>query len=356
MVRFLVVVGLFMLSVGCSDQEERNREEGANSPDRMETEISSVQTIASHLEEPWEIVQFEERIYVSERNGSIVEIESNEYQRKPVELDEELAEEPEAGLLGLVIPEDFTQTNRAIAYYSYVQEGEVYQRVVAIIEREEVWKEDYTLIDQIPGGTFHQGGRIEIGPDDKLYVTTGDATEPDLAQNKESLAGKILRVNLDGSVPSDNPFPGSLIFSLGHRNPQGLAWTEGDQLYATEHGNQAHDELNRIQAGANYGWPEIEGDQGQSGMQTPIVHSGEETWAPSGLTYYDDHFYFAGLRGEAIHRYSLDQEQLDVIISGYGRIRDVLATEAGLYFITNNTDGRGNPTSEDDQLMLKRWE
>ncbi|WP_194709681.1 PQQ-dependent sugar dehydrogenase [Radiobacillus deserti] len=354
--RWLAIAGMGILLIGCSNQEDSSRHQTTENSEYEDSNHSTVKVIASQLEEPWEIVPYKESIYVSERKGLIVEIVENEQKRKPVQFHQELSDKPEAGLLGLVLPEDFQESKRAIAYYSYVQAGNIYQRVTTLIEEDTFWQEGVTILDQIPGGTYHQGGRLEIGPDQKLYITTGDATMPDQAQNLESLAGKILRVNLDGSIPSDNPFPNSPIYSYGHRNPQGMTWTNDGVMYATEHGNQAHDELNHIQKGSNYGWPIIQGNSAVDGMEKPIIHSGEDTWAPSGLAYYRDYLYFAGLRGQSIFRYDIEQEQLASWLDGFGRIRDVQASETGLYFITNNTDGRGNPSSEDDQLLFKRWE
>ncbi|MBP2079382.1 glucose/arabinose dehydrogenase [Oceanobacillus polygoni] len=267
-------------------------------------------------------------------------------------MEKEISEEAEAGLLGIVIPEDFSDTNEAYAYYSYQEEGETYQRVVSIEEQDDNWVETAVLLDEIPGGSFHHGGRMEIGPDDKLYVTTGDASIPELAQDRDSLAGNILRLNLDGTIPEDNPIENSYVFSYGHRNPQGLAWSPEGELFATEHGNQAHDEVNQILPGANYGWPVIEGDETEDGMEVPLIHSGDETWAPSGIDHYEGNFYFASLRGEGLRKFDPVNETEELIIYDVGRVRDVLAAENGLYMITNNTDGRGDPTEDDDRLLF----
>jgi len=309
--------------------------------------------IAENLEEPWEVQLLDDTFYISERTGSIVTIQGDEENRLPVQFDQSLSNQPEAGLLGITLPDDFNASNMAFAYYSYEEAGDYFQRVVTVEKTEEAWVETEVLLDGIPGGQVHQGGRIQIGPDDKLYITAGDAAEPELAQDLDSLAGKILRMEFDGSIPEDNPFEDSYVYSYGHRNPQGLAWTPDGELYAAEHGAEALDEINRITAGNNYGWPVIEGDEEEEGMETPILHSGSDTWAPSGMAFVNDHFYLAALRGESVRQFDPADETEEVIISDVGRVRDVLPAEDGIYFITNNTDGRGNPDETDDRLIFE---
>lgn len=363
MKRILFLFILFLV-VACSsengeepsNQSEPEQPEGEEGDSGTNTDGSfqeEPEIILTDLDVPWDLEIVEETILISERTGSIVKTEEGEMVRKPVQLEYPLADQPEAGLLGIAVPGSYRENDEIAAYYSYTSEEGIFQRIIILEEQEEEWIETRTILDRIPGGMYHQGGRIEIGPDNMLYATTGDATNPMLAQNLESLAGKILRMNMDGSVPEDNPFDDSLVYSYGHRNPQGLAWNEADELYATEHGDQAHDEINKIEAGSNYGWPEIEGDATQEGMETPLVHSGSnEAWAPSGMAYFDGIFYFGSLRGEAVRQFDEEAAAVSVLEDGYGRIRDVMVTEEGLYFITNNTDGRGNPNPDDDRLLF----
>ena len=158
-------------------------------------------------------------------------------------------------------------------------------------------------------------------------------------------------MNLDGSIPSDNPFPDSYVYSYGHRNPQGITWSSDGTLYASEHGNDANDEVNMIEAGQNYGWPIIEGDEEQDGMVSPLFTSGDKaTWAPSGMDYYSGKYYVATLRGSAVLEFDLEAGEYREVVTGLGRIRDVLIEDNYLYFISNNSDGRGNPEENDDQL------
>ncbi|MCH7902636.1 PQQ-dependent sugar dehydrogenase, partial [archaeon] len=193
-------------------------------------------------------------------------------------------------------------------------------------------------------------------PDGYLYITVGDAGKSDLAQNIDSLAGKILRLSDDGSIPLDNPF-GNAVYSYGHRNPQGLAWDDKDQLWSTEHGPFGFDELNLIKKGKNYGWPIIKGDETKVGMESPIVHSGpNETWAPAGMAYLDGSLFFGGLRGESLYEAKiLSQNKISLkshFRLNFGRIREVvLGYDDYLYISTSNTDKRGNPNPNDDKII-----
>ena len=206
---------------------------------------------------------------------------------------------------------------------------------------------------------MHDGGQLAFGPDEMLYISTGDANIQNLAQDKNSLNGKILRLHDDGSVPDDNPF-GNAVYSYGHRNPQGLAWDDNSSLWAAEHGpsglETGNDELNLIEKGKNYGWPVIRGQEAKAGMEKPVIESGRnETWAPSGLAFFAGRLYFAGLKGETLYAFNPGNAELKKYFAGqYGRLRAVKTWLGGLYFTTSNTDGRGNPTGGDDKLILIR--
>lgn len=307
--------------------------------------------LADNLEVPWSIEIFGDAFYITERPGSIVRIGDGTVERQRVELEKKLSTAAEAGLLGFVLAPDFARTNLAYAYYTYQDGSRPFNRIVTLRPDGDVWKEESVLVDRIPSGRVHHGGRLKIGPDGKLYATTGDAADASLAQNLDSLSGKILRLNPDGSIPGDNPFPGSYIYSYGHRNPQGLVWAPDGTLYASEHGNRANDEINVIEAGRNYGWPVIEGLERRDGLEPPLFTSGPDTtWAPSGLAYANGKLYAAALRGSAILEFDPEAGTQRTVIIGYGRIRDVRVEGRYLYFVTNNTDGRGNPQRGDDKL------
>ncbi len=209
------------------------------------------------------------------------------------------------------------------------------------------------VLTGIPRSRTHNGGRLAFGPDGMLYATTGDASQPGLAQDADSLAGKILRLTPDGAVPDDNPTPGSYVYSLGHRNPQGLAFDASGQLWAAEFGQNTWDELNRIEPGANYGWPEVEGEGGGSGFVDPVQQWSTSEASPSGLGIVGETLVLASLRGQRLWLVDLGDpsESTAVYVGEYGRLRDALAGPDGsLWFLTNNTDGRGSPRTGDDHL------
>lgn len=344
---------VILLLVGCSSNSQQdtvhNNNEQNTRPSQQKND--ELEVIGENLDVPWSIENINNTFYLTERSGFIVKIENGEMERQSVELEKDLATASEAGLLGFVLAPDFQESNIAYAYYTYVDSSGQFNRIITLHLEDNVWREESLLLDKIPSGSYHHGGRIKIGPDGKLYATAGDASEGEIAQDPNSLGGKILRMNLDGSIPSDNPFPDSYIFSFGHRNPQGITWLPDGTLYASEHGNSANDEINRIEAGQNYGWPIIEGDDEQDGMVSPLFTSGEEsTWAPSGMANHNGKLYVAALRGSAVLEFDLETGEYREVITDLGRIRDVRIEDNYLYFISNNSDGRGNPQTNDDKL------
>jgi aldose sugar dehydrogenase len=220
------------------------------------------------------------------------------------------------------------------------------------------------VVRNIPAARFHAGCRLRFGPDGKLYITTGDATDKNIAQDLKSLGGKILRVNDDGSIPKDNPWPNSPVWSYGHRNPQGIDWDPvSGLLYETEHGPSGFDggtggdEVNIIEKGKNYGWPVIHHRQTRAGMLAPLAEY-SPACAPGSGAFWKNDYYFGCLRGEHLHRLVLDPKDRRRIVSeerlftNLGRIREVAAGPDGaLYFSTSNRDGRGDPAKEDDRIF-----
>ena len=326
------------------------------------------ETVATGLEAPWALAFAPDgRIFVTERAGRVrVLTPERVLEPEPLAEIEGVAAEGEGGLLGLAVDPDFDRNRRLYLYHTYRDESGLANRVVRYTERGGRLAQRTVLLDGIPGEVIHDGGRVAFGPDGKVYVTTGDAARAELAQDLSSLAGKILRIETDGSVPGDNPFPGSPVYSYGHRNPQGLAWTpETGELYATEHGASGNDELNVIEPGGNYGWPEAEG-RAHGPFTAPVAVYGSSI-APSGATWYESEaipawrndLLFATLVGTHLHRVSVDAvdprritDQEEFFDDQYGRLRDVqLGPDGELYLLTSNRDGRGQPTDEDDRVL-----
>ena len=362
LVLFCVIV--LSLITGCSDNETGSETEPVNVSE--EVIPYNIEIVADGLNVPWEMVFLDEKtMYFTERPGSLRVIHNGELKKEPLlELGSPFISNGEGGLLGLEIDPNFEENRYMYIYHSYEKDGMVQNRVLRLIVQEEKAEIDRVILDDIVGDTNHNGGRIKIGPDGMLYITAGDKYEPELAQDKDSMGGKIFRIHLDGSIPVDNPFPGSPVYSYGHRNPQGLAWhPETGQLYSSEHGQSAHDELNRIEAGQNYGWPIIEGDQTEVGMVSPILHSGSETWAPSGMTFvstgpWKNQLLVANLRGRQLLKVELEPNGNEVknvqslFKEEYGRIRHIVeGPDGSLYILTNNKDGRGLPGDGDDRII-----
>jgi glucose/arabinose dehydrogenase len=326
-----------------------------------------VEVIAENLYVPWAIdISNEGKLYFTERSGAVRIIEDGKLLTQPlITFSAPFVSLGEGGLMGIALDPNYSQNHYIYVMYSYKEGNEIYNRVVRLIEKNNKASIDKVLIDKIPGGLIHNGGRIKVGPDGKLYITTGDAGNSALAQNKTNTAGKILRIELDGSIPEDNPNNNSPVYSLGHRNPQGLAWNSRNILYASEHGQTAHDEINIIQPGANYGWPLVQGneDSKEIEVQKPLIHSGKETWAPSGIDFVDQgpwqgKLLVATLRGEQLLDISLNGKGVKVtsveswLKNRYGRLREIIEGKDGsIYLTTSNRDGRGNPNIGDDRII-----
>ncbi len=326
-----------------------------------------IEIIAENLYVPWAVaISNEGRIYFTERSGSVRVIENGMLLTQPlITFGPPFISTGEGGLMGIELDPDFLQNHYIYVMHTYREGNQIYNRVVRLIEQGNKASLDRVLIDKIPGAQIHNGGRIKVGPDGKLYIATGDAADPQLAQDPLSTAGKILRIERDGSIPDDNPFLNSPVYSLGHRNPQGLTWSPEGVFYASEHGARAYDEVNIIMPGANYGWPLVQGDEETDAVevQKPLVHSGQETWAPAGIAYIDKgpwrgRLLLANLRGEQLVTFDLDEtgdevQQIERWLQGrYGRLREVILAEDGsIYLTTSNQDGRGRPDRTDDKII-----
>ena len=357
LLKYVLIAGLIFLLAACSTSNDDQQAEGEmtyvpieiNEATEASDELEAV--VADQLEVPWSIEELDGTFYLTERAGTIVTIIDGEASRHEVQLEHPIHAEGEGGLMGLVLDPNFEQNKKAYVYHTYLENNEILNRIVKIEHEDGKWTEREELLSGIPGGRTHNGGRLAIGPDGYLYATTGDAGIEELAQEPEQMAGVILRMGLDGSIPEDNPMSDSYVFSYGHRNPQGLTWLEDGTMYSSEHGPRGHDELNQIEPGNNYGWPTIIGDETGDGKEVSVFHSGSDTMAPSGMAAYDYSLYVAALRGAGVYRYDVQLDEIEKVLDGYGRIRDVKIIEDELYFITNNTDGRGTPMERDDKLI-----
>lgn len=327
-------------------------------------DIPRLSVIAKNLDTPWAIAFLPDgNILVTERPGRLQLVGTKTGTTTLIAEIPEAKEIGEGGLLGIAVHPKF-ETNRFVyIYYTYEGDDESsLNRVVRYKFDGRSLSEPTVLVDKIPGAPNHNGGRIKFGPaspsqggfDGFLYITTGDAQNPSLAQDTNSLAGKILRITDEGKPASGNPF-GNLIYSYGHRNPQGITWDNKGRFWETEHGSRATDELNLIEKGANYGWPVIRGDEKREGMVSPVLQSGSNTWAPSGATHLNDSTFFAGLRGQALFEAVMKGNSLELkehLKEELGRIREVVAGPDGmLYLSTSNRDGRGIPTKDDDKIL-----
>ena len=315
--------------------------------------------VAEDLDVPWEVVPLDgDRYLVTERTGDLVLLEDGE--RTVLESFEDL-DEPflgEGGLLGLAIHPDFEENGQLYVFATLDREGveNTIRRYEADLEAGEL-REETVIVDGIPSDRIHNGGRLAFGPDGYLYAMTGDAADADLAGDRDSLAGKTLRYEADGTTPDDNPF-GTAVYSYGHRNAQGLAFDDDGTLWSTEHGPAARDELNRIEPGEHYGWPEITGTETHPEFVEPTYTSGKyETWAPAGATVHDGSVFFAGLRGERLYEARVHDGGVQAFVAhfggDFGRLRAVTLSPDGehLYVTTSNTDGRGDERAGDDKLI-----
>lgn len=316
-----------------------------------------VRTLASELEVPWSFAFLPggDALVTERDSGRLLRIGPS----GGVSVVRTLPEEGvgEGGLLGVAISPDYDEDRHVFAYYT----TEADNRVV----RFRLGGKPEPILTGIPVNSYHDGGRIRFGPDGKLYVTTGDAGDISTSQDRGSLGGKILRINPDGSVPEDNPFPNSAVYSYGHRNVQGLAWDADGRLFASEFGQDAWDEVNRIEPGGNYGWPEVEGEGGEDrGFIDPITvwptseasPSGAEIPVDGAIPQWEGDLFVTALRGESLWRLELDARgnitERERLLRDAGRLRDVAeAPDGSLWVSTSNRDGRGLPDASDDRIF-----
>jgi glucose/arabinose dehydrogenase len=347
-----------------------NSEEGGK-----ETKFK-VETVASGLEVPWGFAFLAaDSMLFTERPGRVRLIENGKLKDEVIYRVPDVEPSGESGLMDISLHPAFKTNNYIYLAYAYNDHGK-FVKIVRYTFDGKTLKDDKIIIDKIPAAPNHAGTRARFGPDEKLYITTGDATDWNLAQKTDSLAGKTLRINDDGSVPEDNPFTGDEkyrpeIWTIGHRNAQGLAWQPKTNLmFQTAHGPSyfegkggGGDEVNIVEAGKNYGWPEISHNEKKDGMESPLLEYSPACAPASGMFYDGDKFpnfqgdfFFGCLRGTRIIRVKLDGRRVvgqeNLLEGNFGRIREMGASPDGyIYFSTSNRDSRGNPIPADDRIL-----
>jgi glucose/arabinose dehydrogenase len=335
------------------DGAEDRTSDGGGSPSDGGGQTSQspedVEVLAEGLEAPWSIAFQGEAPLISERDSARILERRPDGSLRTVATIPGVTPQGEAGLLGIAVRDGTLFAHSTSADGNRIQRFEITGEPGSLDLGEPT-----TLLDGIPSAANHNGGRLAFGPDGKLYATAGDAGDRDAAQDVDALAGKILRLDPDGSVPDDNPFPASPVFSLGHRNPQGIAWDEDGTMYASEFGQDTWDELNVIEAGKNYGWPTAEGIAHEDGLVDPRQQWHPSDASPSGIAISHGTIHIAALRGERLIDVPLSDLSTSTprLAGDYGRLRDaVIAPDGTLWVLTNNTDGRGSPTDGDDRLL-----
>jgi len=311
-------------------------------------------TIAEGLAVPWGIDFLPDHsALVTERDSGRILRVTGAGQVTPVGRIDETRAEGESGLLGLAVSPSYAEDRRIFVYASTDRDN----RVLRMTYANGRLGEPEAIVTGIPRGFIHDGGRIAFGPDGFLYIATGETGERELAQQRNTPAGKILRVTADGDPAPGNPDPDSPIWTLGHRNVQGLAFDDNGKLWASEFGQNAWDELNLIEKGRNYGWPEVEGRGSDSRFQNPQVVWQTSEASPSGLAFANGALWLASLRGERLWRINVDgnraTDPADFFVGEFGRMRTVVTAPGGnLWVTTSNRDGRGDPQAADDRILL----
>ncbi|MZE75571.1 PQQ-dependent sugar dehydrogenase [Streptomyces sp. SID5475] len=327
------------------------------SPPPAEGSVKVVETVAEDLDTPWGLAPLPggDLLVSSRDTGKIFRIAADSGEKTEIGTVPGVAAAGEGGLLGIAVPKD---EEMVYAYFTTASDNRIVRMLYSPDKPEgrQLGAPD-TVFKGIPKGVVHNGGRIAFGPDGMLWAGTGESGEEGLSQDKDSPGGKILRMTPDGEPARGNPESGSAVYSWGHRNVQGLAWDAEKRLWASEFGQNTWDELNLIEAGNNYGWPEVEGKGGGERFTQPVEQWRPEEASPSGIAVAKGSVWMAGLRGERLWRIPLNgtrpvAEPQDFLAGEYGRLRTVVATDDGdLWLVTSETDGRGSPGENDDRIL-----
>lgn len=320
----------------------------------------SVVILAENLERPRHIAVSGDDVFVTEREGRIRLVHNGSLLEAPVAVLRPV-EDFDIGLSGIATHPNYSENGLLYAYISYREDDTLYNKVMKIMLVDNKLVDATPIIEYIPGSRFTNGGVIKFGPDGMLYVGTGTPSDSShLPQDVNSLAGKILRIHDDGTIPSDNPYEDSPVYSLGHRNVRGMDWDSSGNLYISEEGPDKNDEISLITSGENYGWPESEcygpGYANATVCYDPAIEPGGIVFS-NGVATTSGHLLLASLRGGGLFEIDVNEglPSQKILLSGVGRIRDVVQDESGvLYVITSNTDGKGFPAENDDRLLMLR--
>jgi aldose sugar dehydrogenase len=378
--RATLACGIVVLTTACGSSSDRS---GRPPVSARTTARLGVDTIASGLDVPWSIAFAPDgRIFITERAGRVRIVDRGTLRPEPWAT-LPVAARGEAGLMGLALAPDFATTRELFVVGTFEKGSALVNRVIRLTEGNGRGVRPTVIRDDIPSAIFHAGDAVAFGPDGMLYVATGDARDPSSAQDERSLAGKILRLRRDGSIPDDNPVRGSLVYARGVRNTQGLTWDPATrQMFGSEHGpsgfpneylRRDRDELNAIAAGANLGWPTVSGRSGSSRFAAPLVEWSSPGIAPSGVAWYAGPYapwrnslFVAALKGEQLRRVSVERDSTvstgwrasgdePLFVNTFGRLRALAVGPDGMvYFTTSNRDGRGVPRPGDDHLLRLR--
>ncbi|MET8685997.1 PQQ-dependent sugar dehydrogenase [Streptomyces sp. NPDC004732] len=320
-------------------------------------------TLTTGLKSPWGLAPLPggDLLVSSRDEGTIIRVDGKTGKKTELGSVPGVSPGGEGGLMGLALSPSYASDHFVYAYFTTESDNRIARMLYDEKKPsgEQLGAPD-TVFKGIPKGMIHNGGRIAFGPDKMLYAGAGETGDTDLAQDKDSLGGKILRLTPDGEPAPGNPFGDSPVYSYGHRNVQGLAWDEQKRLWASEFGQDTWDELNEIKPGGNYGWPEVEGKEGKEGFRDPVAQWKTSEASPSGVAYAEGSVWMAGLRGERLWRVPVrgvegDPEPQAFLEGEHGRLRTVLAAGGDkLWLVTNETDSRGTPEKGDDKILEVR--
>ncbi|MBM7171186.1 PQQ-dependent sugar dehydrogenase [Streptomyces sp. G44] len=374
----VLTAAVLVLAVGCSS-EGKDAPENRRSPSEREAPSKSpggepgvqpppekgsakvTRTLTTDLASPWGLAALPggDLLVSSRDEGTITRVDGTTGKKTELGSVPGVSPGGEGGLMGLALSPSYASDHMVYAYFTTESDNRIARM---LYDEKKPAGEQLGAPDMvfkgIPKGMIHNGGRIAFGPDKMLYAGAGETGETDLAQDKKSLGGKILRLTPDGEPAPGNPFPDSPVHSLGHRNVQGLAWDERKRLWASEFGQDTWDELNEIKAGGNYGWPKAEGKAGEEGFRDPIAQWKTSQASPSGIAYAGGSVWMAGLRGERLWRIPVrgvkgEPKPQSFLKGEHGRLRTVLAAGGDkLWLVTNETDSRGTPGQGDDKILV----